>query len=402
MQALAGMRIIDVTRVVAGPYCTFQLALHGADCIKIEEPGRGDPVRWSGAGSTTEFRKRGMATNFLPQNANKRSITLDLRKPEGKAVFLDLVRGADVVVENFRAGVMDGLGLGYADLKKINPKLVFCSMTGYGQLPPKRHHTAYDGSIQAAGGMMSVTGTKETGPLKVGPVIIDYATGMAAAFAIGMALLQRERSGDGQYIDVSMLDTSLTMMSANVVDYLCTGNVPAAHGNAPASRSPSSGIYDTLEGRLSINATEDHQARRLCRALGLGHLLEDPRFAELEERRKHGPELAAEFARVLMTRTAVDWEQRLNDAGVPVGCIRNIAEVMAHPQVTGRGLVHRFKDVEAAGGDVPILMAPFRFEHDGPKAVMPPPTVGQHTEDILKGLGYDDAKIGGLRKAGAI
>jgi len=402
MQALAGMRIIDLTRVVAGPYCTFQLALHGADCIKIEEPGMGDPVRWSGAGSTVEFRERGMATNFMPQNANKRSLTLDLRKPEGKAVFLDLVRDADVVVENFRGGVMKKLGLDYETLKAINPKLVFCSMTGYGQLPPSGHHNAYDGSIQAAAGMMSVTGTKETGPLKVGPVIIDYATGMAAAFAIGMALVQRERSGEGQYIDVSMIDTALTMMSANVVDYLCTGNVPGAHGNAPASRSPSSGIYDTKQGKLSINATEDHQARRLCHALGLGHLLQDPRFAELEERRKHGGEMAEEFARVLLTRTALEWEQILNDAGVPVGYVRNIAEAMAHPQVAGRGLVHRFADVKTAGADVPILMAPFRFAHDGPKAVMPPPSVGEHTEAILKGLGYGEAKIAGLRSGKVI
>ena len=230
MQALDGIKVIDLTRVIAGPYCTFQLALFGAECLKIEEPGRGDPVRWSGAGSNTYFRSRGMATNFLPQNANKRSMTLDLRRPEGKKIFLTLVRDADVVVENFRAGVMQGLGLDYETLKEANPRLIFCSLTGYGQLLPKRAHTAYDGVIQAASGMMSVIGTPETGPLKVGPPITDYSTGMAAAYAIALALLQRQRDGQGQYIDVSMLDTALTMMSAYVIDYLCTGNLPLARG----------------------------------------------------------------------------------------------------------------------------------------------------------------------------
>ena len=218
MQALHGIRVIDVSRVVAGPFCTYQLALMGADVIKIEEPGKGDPVRWSASGTDSRFRDIGMATTFLPQNSNKRSITLDLRKEEGKAIFRQLVQGADVVVENFRAGVMDGLGLGYNALLEINPKLIFCSLTGYGQHQPKGQHRAYDGLIQAASGMMTMVGTKDTGPLKVGPVIVDYTTGLVGAYAIGMALLQRHQTGKGQYIDVSMLNTALTMMSAIIVD----------------------------------------------------------------------------------------------------------------------------------------------------------------------------------------
>ncbi len=399
MQALHGTRIIDLSRVVAGPYCTYQLALMGADVIKVEEPGRGDPVRWSAAGSDKHYRSRGMATNYLPQNANKRSITLDLRKAEGKAIFLKMVKDADVVVENFRAGVMDGLGLGYKALLEINPKLVFCSLTGYGQTPPKAHHTAYDGVIQAASGLMSMTGTKETGPLKVGPVIIDYASGLAAAFAIGMALLQRHQSGKGQYIDVSMLDTALTFMSALIVDYKCTGNLPVARGNTPSSRSPSAGYYETLDGTVAISANEEHQAQRLCRALGLGHLLQDPRFAEIEERLKHGPELAAEFARVMATRKSLEWEEILNEAGVPCARIRTIPEILEHPQVTGRGLMHTFPNMKSTDSDVTVLGAAFKFEHDGPQVKTPPPTVGEHTEAILKEFGYDGDAVARLRKS---
>jgi formyl-CoA transferase len=273
VQALHGIRVVDLTRVVAGPYCTYQLALMGADVIKIEQVGRGDPVRWSGAGTDCYFWDRGMATNFLPQNANKRSLTLDLKSDRGRAIAIELVKRADVLVENFRAGAMRKLELSYDDLRETNPRLIYCSLTGYGQLPPTGHYTAYDGVIQAAGGMMSVIGTRETGPLKVGPPITDYASGMAAAFAITSALFQRERDGGGQYIDVSMLDTSLALMSSYVTDYFCTGNPPGPRGNEPASKSPSAGTYTTSEGRINLGANEDHQYRRLCRALGLEHLL---------------------------------------------------------------------------------------------------------------------------------
>jgi len=402
MQALEGIQVIDLTRVIAGPYCTFQLALMGAACIKIEEPGQGDPVRWSAFGSNTHFRDRGMATNYLPQNANKRSLTLDLRHAEGRDILSELIRRSDVLVENFRPGVMKGFGLDYAGAKVINPRLIYCSLTGYGQLPPKATHTAYDGVIQAASGMMSTIGTPETGPLKVGPPITDYATGMAAAYGIALALLQRHRDGTGQYIDVSMLDTALTMMSSNVVDYLCTGNVPRGKGNAPASGSPSAGTFNTREGKLTINANEDHQCRRMCTALGLGHLLSDPRFAELEARRRHGSELKREVEQVLLTRTAQEWEDILNAAGVPAARVRTVAEIMQHPQVTERGLLHTFPDVKGADHDVTLMLAPFQFAHDGPKATTPPPTVGAHTDEVLGELGYDDAAIKRLRDKGVI
>jgi crotonobetainyl-CoA:carnitine CoA-transferase CaiB-like acyl-CoA transferase len=243
----------------------------------------------------------------------------------GEIFFSTLTQNADVVVENFRSGVMDKLGIGYETLRASNPKLIFCSLTGYGQLPPEGHHTAYDGVIQAAGGLMSVIGTKETGPLKVGPPITDYATGMAAAYAISTALFQREREGCGQYIDVSMLDMALALMSSYVTDYFATGNPPGPRGNEPASRSPSAGTYDTKDGKLTLGANEDHQYERLCRTLGLAHVLTDVRFMEIDERRKNSDLLRAEFRRVLATRGAEEWETILNDAGVPAARIRTPA-----------------------------------------------------------------------------
>lgn len=402
MQALKGIKVVDLTRVVAGPYCTYQLALMGAEVIKIEHVGRGDPVRHSGAGSDPYFWKHAMATNFLPQNANKRSLTLNLKHDEGRAIFMKLVDQADVVVENFRSGVMDKLGIGYETLRAKHPKLIFCSLTAYGQFGPKGHHTAYDGVVQAAGGLMSVIGTKETGPLKVGPPITDYATGMAAAYAISTALFQREREGCGQYIDVSMLDTALALMSSYVTDYFATGNAPGPRGNEPASRSPSAGTYDTQEGRLTLGANEDHQYERLCHALGLASVLTDPRFKEIDARRKNTDLLRAEFRRVLLTRTADEWESLLNDAGVPAARIRTPAEILQHPQVTGRGVLHTFKNVKGLARDVTVLSAPFRLAHDGPQLNSPPPLIGEHNDTILGDLGYSAAEVARLRRDGVV
>lgn len=402
MQAFKGIKVVDLTRVVAGPYCTYQLALMGADVTKIEQVGRGDPVRHSGAGSDAYFWKHAMATNFLPQNANKRSLTLNLKHDEGRAIFMKLVATADVVVENFRTGVMDKLGIGYETLRAQRPKLIFCSLTGYGQTGPKAQHTAYDGVIQAAGGLMSVIGNKDTGPLKVGPPITDYATGMAAAYAISTALFQREREGCGQYIDVSMLDTALALMSSYVTDYFATGNPPGARGNEPASRSPSAGTYDTQDGKLTLGANEDHQYERLCRVLGLAQVLEDPRFKAIDARRANTGVLRAEFRRVLLTRAADEWETLLNDAGVPAARIRTPAEILQHPQVTTRGVLHTFKNVEGLERDVTVLSAPFRLGHDGPQLNSPPPAVGEHTDAILGELGYGSADIQRLRHVGVV
>jgi crotonobetainyl-CoA:carnitine CoA-transferase CaiB-like acyl-CoA transferase len=369
----------------------------GAEVIKIEKVGRGDPVRHSGAGTDSFFWDRAMATNFMPQNGNKRSLTLDLKDERGRTIAMQLIERADVVVENFRAGAMRKLGLEYESARAANPRVVYCSLTGYGQLPPKGHHTAYDGVIQAAGGMMSVIGTPETGPLKVGPPITDYASGMAAAYAIVTALFQREREGEGQYIDVSMLDTSLALMSSYVTDYFCTGNPPGPRGNEPASKSPSAGTYRTTEGYITLGANEEHQYRRLCSALGLDHLLTDPRFVEIRERRRNREAMHEEFRRVLATRTAEEWERVLSDAGVPAAKIRSVAEILQHPQVTDRGVLHTFRNVPGLDRDVTVLLSPFRMAHDGPRARTPPPVTGEHTDQFLRELGYGAADVDRLR-----
>lgn len=403
MQAMHGIKVIDLTRIVSGPYCTYQLALMGADCIKIEQPDGGDPVRRSAAGSNAYYRERNMATNFLPQNSNKKSITLDLRKPEGREVFLRLVKDADVVVENFRAGVMKKLGVDYESLKAINPRLIFCSITAYGQNAPKGHHTAYDGVIQAASGMMTVIGTPETGPMKVGPPITDYATGMTAAFCIASALLQRDRDGCGQYIDVSMLDTALSLMSWHVTDHLTTGNHPQQRGNLPTSQNPSAGTYDTLGGRkLTLGSNEEHQYRRLLKVLGLGHYLTDPRFEQLEERRKNNKMLSEEIQKVLLTRTAEEWELIINEAGVPATVLRTIPEILAHEQIASRGIMHTFPGMPGVEGPVTIMVAPYKLGHDGPQIKSPPPLIGEHTKQVLSALGYSDDDMARMQKSGAI
>lgn len=402
MRALQGIRIVDLTRVVAGPYCTYQLALLGADCVKLEHVGRGDPVRHSGAGTDSYYWDRGMATNFLPQNANKRSVTVNLKDPRGREIVRKLAERADVLVENFRGGVMDGLGLGYGALSALNPALVYCSLTAYGQSGPKGRHTAYDGVVQAAGGMMSVIGTPETGPLKVGPPITDYASGMVAAFAIAAALFQRQRDGGGQYIDVSMLDTSLTLMSSYVTDYFATGNPPGPRGNEPASRSPSAGTYGTREGRITLGANEEHQYQRLCRALGLAAFLSDPRFADIRERRRNRAALHEAFQQALLARTAEEWETILSDAGVPAARIRSVAEILKHPQVTGRGVLHTFPNVPGVDRDVTVPLAPFRYAHDGPRATTPPPRIGEHTDEVLAELGYSALEVEALHRDGVV
>ncbi len=251
--------------------------------------------------------------------------------------------------------------------------------------------------------MMSVTGTKETGPLKVGPVILDYASGLAAAYAITLSLLRRDKTGEGQYIDVSMLDTALTFMSALIVDYKCTGNVPGLRGNVPASGVPTSGYYHCADDRMIvIGANEEHQAVKLFQALGLGHLLDDARFTGLEARLSGKAELAETFARIFRTKPALEWEQLLNDARVPCSLVRSIDEILAHPQVAARQQLHTFKDLKSTGSDVTVLNAPFKFAKDGPQLKSPPPTVGEHTEAILTELGYDRVGIAGLRKRGVV
>jgi CoA:oxalate CoA-transferase len=398
----AGLRVLDLTRVLAGPYCTYQLGLLGAEVIKIEPPGRGETLRWR-VESDPVYGRQGMSLGFMTQSANKRFLTLDIGTPEGVEIYLELAKRSDVVVQNLRTGSAERRGIGYEQVKAVNEKVVFCSITAYGATGPKKAHPAYDSVIQAWSGFMSTTGTAETGPLKAGPPIVDYATGLAAAYAIAAALHQRERSGEGQFIDVSMLDTNLMLMASVATTYRNTGNPPKPAGNDASSRAPVSTTYGTGEGQIAIACNEEHQYQNLLRVLGLERLDDDPRFAQPAARRENRDALRAELQAVLLRRPASAWENALNAEGVPAGRVRSLPECLGDPHVAGRGAFHTFgPDESGLARAVHVPLSPFQYAHDGPRADAPPKAVGADTGSILSELGYDDSRIARLRAEGVI
>lgn len=397
MQPFEGIRVLDLTRVLAGPFCAYQMALLGAEVIKIEPPGRGETVRWRAEGDPT-FGARGMSLGFMTQSANKRFLTLDLDQAAGRKIFLELAAKADVVVQNLRTGSADRRGVGYDAVKAVNPKIVFCSITAYGNTGPKQSHAAYDSVVQAWSGLMSVTGTPEAAPLKVGPPVIDYATGIAAAYAVSAALFQRSRSGEGQYIDLSMLDTTLTLMASVVTANLNTGIAPRPAGNDAASRAPASTTFNTAEGLIALAINEEHQYSGLLACLGLERLNADPRFADAKARRGNVAVLRTEIQQALMQRSAEEWERVLNEKGVPAGRVRTVPECLADAQVASRGLFHAFAAEETGlGREIKVPLAPFRYAHNGPRAKTPPRPAGADTDAVLETLGYDAAAIARLR-----
>jgi CoA:oxalate CoA-transferase len=398
MQAFEGIRVLDLTRVLAGPYASYQLGLLGADVIKIEAVGKGESTRWRSEGDA-ELGNAGMSPSFITQGSNKRSLTLDIDSAEGQAIFLKLVAGADVVVENLRTGSMDKRNIGYEDARKVRPDIIYCSITGYGQTGPKARYPAYDSVIQAAAGFMSITGTSESGPLKAGPPVVDYAMGQAGAFAIAAALLQRHRSGEGQHIDLSMLDSCMALMSSVFTTYVNTGNPPGLRGNEAPSRSPASTTFTTLGGLLAIAINEQHQFANLMKATGLGAHLDDPRFKDAASRREHTQTLRDAIQGALATRTAAEWEPILNEAGVPAARVATVAEAAQDSQVASREFFKSFAASESGmGREIKVPLAAFRFKTDGPQLKTPPPHVGADSGEILKDLGYGDEDIQALRE----
>ena len=293
---LAGVRVLDLTNVLAGPFAGYQLALMGADVVKVEVPGSGDLAR--NLGADPSLSAAGLGISFLAQNSGKRSLTLDLKSVAGKEIFERLVRSSDVLLENFRPGVLERLGFGWETLRALNPGLVYCAVSGFGQTGPMRGRPAYDQIIQGLSGIMSVTGTAETAPTRTGFPIADTLGGYAAAFAISAALVKRSRSGDGSYLDVSMLETAIAAMGWVVSDYLIAGREPRAMGNENATSAPS-GTFDTASGSLNIAANKQEQYEELCTALGRPDLLEDPRFTTRESRKQHRADLKTELEKTL-------------------------------------------------------------------------------------------------------
>ena len=398
-KALTGVRVLDLTNVLAGPLCAYQLALMGAEVIKVEVPNGGDLARQ--LGNDRALNAKLMGASFLAQNAGKKSMTANLKSPQGKELLKRLVASADVLVENFRPGVMDRLGLGYEELRRHNPKLVYCAITGFGQEGPMRDAPAYDQIIQGLSGMMSVTGDAHSAPLRAGYPVADTVSGMVGAFAVCAALLRRNATGEGAFIDVSMLDSALVAMGWVVSNYLIAGTEPQPHGNDNFTAAPS-GTFRTGSGPLNIAANKQDQFETLARLIGRPELAQDPRFTERESRKQHRGALTQEIEAALALRPAREWEQLLTRAGVPAGSVLGMPEVLQSEQLTQREFVQTFSDVPGADREVRVGRTGFKLSGSDPRAETPPPVLGAHTEEILADLGYTASQIAEMRETGAI
>jgi CoA:oxalate CoA-transferase len=401
-QAFAGLKVLTVAKVYAAPFAAYQLGLHGADVICIEEPGKGDSTRTGGSASSKPFSDRHMGTAFLAHGANKRSLTLNLRTPEAQAIFKKLAAEADVIIENLRTGDMERYGLGYEAIRAINPRIIYSSLTGYGQTGPKRRDAAIDMVIQAASGLMSVTGTPESGPLRVGVTSVDYQSGLSLSLALVIALYHRERTGEGQRVDVSMLETALVCMSAMVSEVQNAGFEPKRVGNKSAAMTPVSDTIMCKDTHIMIASSNPDRRKRLFEAIGRPDILEDPRFATVELLRKNIDALYDAMNPVFAQRTAAEWEDILNKAGIPAMRIQSVREASEQPQVKERGLYHVFEDVPGLDRKVSVASAPYKLSRTPARLHSPPPTLGQHTEDILGKLGYGAEELACLREAGVI
>jgi CoA:oxalate CoA-transferase len=396
---LDGVRVLDLTNVLAGPLAAYQLALQGAEVIKVEVPGTGDLARV--LGHDPKLSKQLMGASFLAQNAGKRSITLNLKSEGGRLALMKLVATADVLVENFRPGVMERLGVGQATLRAANPKLIYCAISGFGQEGPMRGAPAYDQIVQGFSGVMSITGDADSAPLRVGYPVADTIGGTTAAFAIASALVGRARTGEGTYIDVSMLDSTLATMGWVVSNYLLCGQEPEPMGNSNFTAAPS-GAFKTGDGLLNIAANKQEQFVALAGLIGRPDLLEDPRFAAREDRKKNRAALTIEVEAGLASRSAADWEVMLNKAGVPSGRVLSVPQALALPQVQQRGLVKNMGPREGLDRDIQVMRSGFTIEGAEPDVDLPPPWLGEHTDSILAELGYDAAEIATLHERGDV
>ncbi len=393
---LSGIRVLDMTNVLAGPFCCHQLAHMGAEVIKIEAVGRGDLARQLGSDKKLSAAKMGIS--FLAQNSGKKSLSLDLKSEDGKAIFQRLLATADVLVENFRPGVMARLGQDYERLKQSHPQLIYCAISGFGQTGPMSKRPAYDQIIQGLSGVMSITGNPEDDPLRVGYPLADTIGGLTAAMAISAALNKTPR---GQFIDVSMLDSVLATMGWVVSNYLIGGVEPAKHGNENVTSAPS-GTFRTGDGLLNIAANEERQWQSLISHLGCEHLAEDARFETRNDRKANRAELTGELEIWLAGKSAKQWESELTSLGVPVGIVMSVPAILENEHTNHRGLLADFDDVTGIDRDISVVRTGFQTNGTPMKVSSPPPTLGQHNEDLLRELGYDDDAINMFREKGVI
>ncbi|RJF92370.1 CaiB/BaiF CoA transferase family protein [Noviherbaspirillum saxi] len=396
---LDGIKVLDLTNVLAGPFAGYQLALLGADVIKVETPGTGDLARQLGADAV--LNKRNMGTSFLAQNAGKRSISINLKSPAGKDIFMRLVENADVVLENYRPGVMERLGVGYDALKKVNPDLIYCAVSGFGQTGPLADAPAYDQIIQGRSGLMSITGDANSAPLRVGYPVCDTIGGITAAFAIASALVKRERTGAGSFLDVSMLDSAIVTMGWIVSNQLIAGKSPVPMGNNNFTASPS-GTFNAADGPLNIAANKQEQFESLCRVIGRIDLISDARFAEREARKLNRAALTAAIEAALRTNDAAYWEAALNAVGVPAGRVLSVEEALSQEQITHRDLLMTLPFDGDDRKEITVTRSGFKVDGQPTEVRSGPPQLAEHTNAIMLELGYSLTDIEALQKAGAI
>jgi len=397
-QAFEGIRIIDFTQVLAGPYGVMQLALLGAEVIKIEQPESGDQTR----GLMNTNADTSMSPSFMTCNVNKKSITLNLKAPEAIDIVTRLVASADAVVENFKAGTMERLGLGYEDLIAHNPSLIYCSVTGYGQKGPKAGAAAYDGAIQAASGMMSQTGHPDTGPTRTGYMPVDMSTALNTAFALSAALYRKQVTGEGQRLDVAMMDTAIVAQAAQYSNFINQGSLVGLLGNASPTRQPTADVFPTADGFLQVTALRQPQVEKFFDALGIADLLGMPEFATPESRISH-PYLVKEAIREAMAaRTTLDWATILQAIGLPIAEIRELPEVLEDEQFKYRKVFTEIDSPVTPGKKITIIKAGYETNQDGPEVRTPPPLLGQHNSEVLASIGYDEADIQRLKEAGVV
>lgn len=391
-----GIRVLDFTQVFAGPFGTFQLALLGADVIKVERPG-GEEMR--NGPLSKEWSDRGMAPGWLAINANKRNIALDLKDPKAIEIVKRLVAKADIVTENFRPGVMERLGIGYESLSAINPGLIYCAVSGFGQNGPERNTPSYDGRIQAVSGIMSITGHEGMGPTRAGFAVCDAIGGMTSAFAIASALFQRTHTGKGQCIDVSMLDSTLAFLSPLVSEHTTTGHIHGQYGNQAISRRPTANLFKVGDDNLLLAVNTEKQFKALMQAIGWPELMDDPRFTDWHGRTEHEAALREIIEIAFATGTIDAWEARLAEAGAPASQVRTIAEAYRHPQLDHREVR---QSVDSPHGELNLIGSGFRLAHGGGSIDTAPVPPGTHAEEVLAEAGYNETEIKAFRDAAVI
>ncbi|MDF1791767.1 MAG: CoA transferase [Thalassobaculaceae bacterium] len=386
-RAFEGLRVVDFTQVLSGPYLTALLAQEGADVIKIESPGKGGGDQMRNRMIPSKYTDIDMGSAFLALNHGKRSVAIDLKSEEGRRIAHKLIETADVVAQNFRGGVAERLGLGWEDVRAIKPDIVYCQITGYGATGPRSKEGAYDGAIQAASGMMSTNGSPATGATRTGYFPVDLFTGASAAYAVAAALFRRERTGEGQYLDVSMLDAALNIQAPSIAQWTVDGNPGGLIGNSSATHLPTANSFECADGTVLMAATMQTHVRAVFEEMGLAHLLEDPRFIDSKARIANRDLVDSTLRAAFPTDTAASWAKRLGARGVPISRVNSIPDAVKEPQLAHRGTLAEVPAPPGFDHPVRLPMAPYRSAADGPRIDRPPPGLGEHTEEVLREYG---------------